>query len=50
MTREEFEALGDTITPGDVPEWTFENLEGLLLRILSGVVLLTCKSRSKGEL
>ena len=43
ITREEFEALGDTITPGDVPEWTFENLKGLLLAILSGLMLLTCK-------
>ena len=49
MTREEFEALGDTITPGDVLEWTFENLKGLILAILSGVVFINCKSRSKGE-
>jgi hypothetical protein len=50
MTREEFEALGDTLTHGDVPEWTFENLKGLLLALLGGVMFINCKSRSKGEL
>jgi hypothetical protein len=30
MTKKEFEALGDNLTPKDIPEWTFKT-KGLIL-------------------